>query len=270
MYYRRKILLALVGAFGNEGVEETRLRTLLFLFCRQQEKPSFHFFPCRNEHLSLQADRDLSVLTRHYRLLDHGTNRWTRRRDAPVFTLEPQDQKLLDRLLRRFRSFSNSRLVKYVESKCPSIGSRKTGARLFTIGYEGKSIDFYLNELIERKISLLCDIRKNPVSMKYGFSKRQLQKFCEKVEIAYEHISEFGIESAKRQSLNNPEDYKTLFAEYDKQLPQKKKIFKQVAALLRRHKCIALTCFEKEPQYCHRHLVSNYLQQHEGVICEHL
>ena len=32
-----------------------------------------------------------------------------------------------------------------------------------TIGYEGRSIDEYLNLLIKNNIKLLCDVRKNPI-----------------------------------------------------------------------------------------------------------
>ncbi|WP_348602891.1 DUF488 family protein [Bartonella tribocorum] len=42
----------------------------------------------------------------------------------------------------------------------------------FTIGYEGKSLENYLNCLLENNIKILCDVRKNPISRKYGFSKR--------------------------------------------------------------------------------------------------
>ncbi|WP_200885350.1 DUF488 family protein [Jejuia pallidilutea] len=52
---------------------------------------------------------------------------------------------------------------------------------LFTIGYEGISLEHYLNKLIRNNIKLLCDVRKNALSMKYGFSKSQLKNACEGV-----------------------------------------------------------------------------------------
>ena len=39
----------------------------------------------------------------------------------------------------------------------------------FTIGYEGISLETYLNKLIINDIKLLCDVRKNSLSMKYDF-----------------------------------------------------------------------------------------------------
>src|SRR5690606_17292644 len=67
----------------------------------------------------------------------------------------------------------------------------------FTIGYEGISLETYLNKLILNDVKLLVDVRKNSFSMKYGFSKSQLQNACEGVGITYTHMPELGIESAE-------------------------------------------------------------------------
>ena len=47
-------------------------------------------------------------------------------------------------------------------------------------------------------IGLLCDVRKNPLSRKFGFSKKKLKHITETVGIKYVHIPELGIESDKR------------------------------------------------------------------------
>jgi hypothetical protein len=44
MYYRRKILLALLEIFDNK-LEKISLQKLLMLVTKQQEKPDFHFVP---------------------------------------------------------------------------------------------------------------------------------------------------------------------------------------------------------------------------------
>ena len=65
----------------------------------------------------------------------------------------------------------------------------------FTIGYEGVSLEKYLNKLIINDVRLLVDVRKNSFSMKYGFSKSQLKNACESIGIAYMHMPQLGIES---------------------------------------------------------------------------
>ena len=134
---------------------------------------------------------------------------------------------------------------------------------LFTIGYEGISLEHYLNKLIKNNIKLLCDVRKNALSMKYGFSKSQLKNACEGVGINYLHIPEVGISSDKRQELNSQADYDKLFKEYiSTNLSKTTSSQKEILDLLKKYKRIALTCFEADKCQCHRtHLaeaISNF------------
>jgi uncharacterized protein (DUF488 family) len=124
---------------------------------------------------------------------------------------------------------------------------------LFTIGYEGLSLEEYLNRLIMNDIHLLIDVRKNPLSMKYGFSKTKLKSYCESIEIKYLHIPELGIESGQRQELNEQVDYDKLFGVYRKNnLSKTLSKQEEILILLGRHKRIALTCFEANIHQCHR------------------
>ena len=50
--------------------------------------------------------------------------------------------------------------------------------QLFTIGYEGISLETYINKLIINDVNVLCDVRKNAYSQKYGFSKQTLELAC--------------------------------------------------------------------------------------------
>ena len=54
------------------------------------------------------------------------------------------------------------------------------GQALFTIGYEGDSVDGCLERLIRHGVRLLCDVRRNPLIRKTGFSKGQLSSYCAK------------------------------------------------------------------------------------------
>ena len=291
MYYRRKILLCLINAFAEQGVSSLKLQKLLFLFCREQAVPSFDFIPYKYGCYSFQSARDLSVLESYYRLITKKDDKWF---TSQIFNdgLKPSEKQVFDNLLKEFKQKDEGLIVDYVYDRHPyySINSkwrmtpeqnqRKRREQealssqkelcLFTIGYEGKSIDFYLNRLIENNIALLCDVRRNPLSMKYGFSKNQLKKYCGKVDIMYEHIPKLGIASQKRKNLNSREEYQELFKGYKRELPDKKRALEQVPALLHRHKRAALTCFEKSPQECHRCCISSYLQKENNIDCQHL
>ena len=148
-----------------------------------------------------------------------------------------------------------------------------TETKLFSIGYEGKSLEHYLNQLIINDVKLLCDVRKNSLSMKYGFSKSQLKHACENVGIAFIHIPELGIVSEKRQALNSLKDYQILFKEYEKTvLVENKTHLLSVNDLLKKYKRVALTCFEATECMCHRGRVVKALanQPNWDIPIQHL
>lgn len=268
MYYRRKILLNLIAAFGNKGIDKLKLQKILFLFCQDQDRPAFAFVPYKYGYFSFQATKDLNLLAQHYKIIEARQNQWFSTINPPE--LKPEDAILVNQLTNTLKNAWDVRTEQQKPVKRLRTRIKRQSQMLFTIGYEGKSIDTYLNELIENNVSLLCDVRKNPLSMKYGFSKNQLKKYCNNLDIMYEHIPELGIASQKRQHLNNKQDYQSLFRSYRQELPKQKNGLGQVLALLQRHNRIALTCFEKEHQNCHRHCVSDYLQAENELECSHL
>lgn len=124
---------------------------------------------------------------------------------------------------------------------------------LYTIGYEGISLEEYLNRLIKNDVKVLVDVRNNPLSMKYGFSKKQLTSFCASLNIEYLHIPEVGIQSEQRQELKTQNDYDNLFEIYKNQnLMKTTSQQQQILDLLKAKKRIALTCFEANICQCHR------------------
>jgi len=91
-----------------------------------------------------------------------------------------------------------------IESKLlPCQDIKKCGHGLFTIGYEGRDIDLFLNILIKNYIDILIDVRKNPFSMKFDFTKNSLKNYLENSEIRYLHIPELGIEEEKEKSFSH-------------------------------------------------------------------
>jgi uncharacterized protein (DUF488 family) len=91
------------------------------------------------------------------------------------------------------------------------------------------------------------------LSMKYGFSKSQLKKYCASLGIDYVHIPEVGIQSDQRQELNTQSDYDKLFVIYrNKNLKETLNSQNEILGLLKQYKRIALTCFEANSCQCHR------------------
>jgi uncharacterized protein (DUF488 family) len=121
----------------------------------------------------------------------------------------------------------------------------------------------YVNRLQEAGITLLCDVRRNPLSRKRGFSKKTLAGECEKAGIAYEHLPELGIASAERKNIRTPADRVALFQQYKREtLPNAAAALSRIQAWLAdADQRVALTCFEADPAECHRHCVAEVLQK---------
>jgi len=150
-------------------------------------------------------------------------------------------------------------------SRVASARSPQSGASVHTIGYEGHTLESYLNALLQSGVRLLCDVRRNPISRKYGFSKTALARGCEGVGIRYEHLPELGISSDQRRGLDTQADYDALFAEYEQNwLPTQAPALEQVKTWVDEGERVALTCYEHLPHQCHRHCVAKKLVERFG------
>lgn len=282
LYYRRKVLLALLEAFGGR-LKPLDFQKYLFLFAASQGSKSYHFVPYKFGGFSFQSYADKSALIKYGYLKD--SDEWVLTRKQKTFTdsLSEEDQNLLKSLTKNFSTINGTQLVKYIYKKYPFYAINSTiaakvlspkeleavkaakpqgrGKTIFTIGYEGRTIEEYINKLIENDVRVLCDVRKNPLSRKFGFSKNQLRDLIGKVGIEYLHIPELGIESKYRKNLNDISDYKKLFREYKKStLPKNQNQLTHLEELLEKKKRVAITCFEAESHMCHRSCVSEALE----------
>ena len=293
MYYRRKVLLALIEKSDNKRIGKLNLQKLLFLFCQKQDKQIYDFIPYHYGCFSFQANKDLTLLSSFYNLVKNDKKEWKLITNDNYFDqLKNTDATLLRELLKTEEIDNPSKLISRIYRKYPyyaikskrdlssderqlinkereKIKSNKDSV-LFTIGYEGISLDAYLNKLVKNNISLLCDVRKKPLSMKYGFSKKQLQNYCNNLGIRYVHIPNLGIENYLRKDLTDKESYKKLFTSYKIGLNKKTAEIIRVHELLKKYKRIALTCFEKDHTFCHRESLSIRINNDYNIPVSHL
>lgn len=100
-------------------------------------------------------------------------------------------------------------------------------------------------------------VASSPQLFKYGFSKRTLARACEGVGIRYGHLPELGIESRRRKGLKTPSDFEALLSAYKRSiLPKEEAALPTIRAWLRSGDAVALTCFERDAEQCHRHCVA--------------
>jgi len=83
------------------------------------------------------------------------------------------------------------------------------------------------------------------------------------------HFPELGIDSDKRQHLNDQKDYDKLFLFYVSDTLKKETVMKEeLLSLLNTNKRIALTCFEANVNQCHRKPLAESISCMPGFSAE--
>lgn len=278
--YRQKTLLGLLKAFKGR-LPRRDFQKYLFLFTQEFEKqPSFEFVPYKYGCFSFQSYADKRRLVEIGALVDDED--WRLSRDYSGGDLF--DDEAFDRFYRKYSAIKGDDLVQDVYRRYPyyaikseiadrlmddeeiavikSARPKMVKPCFFTIGYEASSFEGYLNRLIQNNVKTLVDVRRNPLSRKYGFSKKTLSETVEKLGIEYIHIPQLGISSDQRQELNTQADYDRLFASYEKnELKKNKAALNQLFEIFKDRKRVAITCFEAHVCMCHRGRVAKALQQ---------
>lgn len=267
-------MLALLQTF-EDRLGETRFQTLLLLFAQKQERPDYHFVPYKYGCYSFQAAADISTMQKYGQV--RVSNKGIDKTDPVdyVSQLKEKDRSALLQLYRVHGKMNCKDLMKHTYTHYPyfaihseiakrflntdtlkKVAACKPSASktiLYTIGYEGISLEQYLNKLIGKDVKVLVDVRNKPRSMKFGFTKGQLLNACSSVGIQYVHFPEVGIVSEQRQELAAQADYDKLFARYRKEtLPHTVSTQEKILQLLKEKQRIALTCFEANICQCHR------------------
>ena len=279
MNYRQKTLIGLLSVFGG-CLPRLDFQKYLFLYTQEfQKEPDFEFVPYKFGCFSFQSYADRRRLIELAALSD--TDEWQLQKGVEIEKALFVEDKF-DIFYEQYSRLKGNELVQHVYRRYPyyainsSIASSlmdaaelKTilaakptddGPRLFTIGYEGSSFEGYLNRLIRNNVQTLVDVRRNPLSRKYGFSKKTLSDTVQKMGIEYIHLPELGIASDKRQELNTQADYDRLFDAYEKNdLKKNKAALQQLFSIFLDRRRVAITCFEAHVCMCHRGRVANAL-----------
>jgi hypothetical protein len=274
-------MLALLYSFGG-SLSRIDFQKLLFLYCQELDGlPPYEFIPYQYGPFSFTSyddrrkliARGLLANSQDWTLTDEGKQVGRQERNTRTVGFARQHKRrgnaLVAETYRRFPYYAiNSKMMSDVSSIDESIPAIVDSTRpmtkagsLLTIGYQNRTLDGYLNALILSGATVLCDVRRNPISRKYGFSKRTLAHSCQSVGIRYEHMRELGIPSTRRRQLDLQSDYDALFSEYrTESLPYRSSEISTILSWLESGESVTLTCFERIPIQCHRHCVAEAVE----------
>jgi hypothetical protein len=271
---RQKLLLAMLDS-QEERIAGDNFQNLLFLYTREFEQvPSYDFVPCEEGRFSFTVRADAGQLLSRGLLLREGAEWVAARVGRELARGLPglaHRTAYFNECYRDLRGAELTAKVNAVRVDEPR-ALESVAPGLWTIGYEGKSLERYLNQLLQAGITLLCDVRRNAFSRKYGFSKSTLKAACECMGIRYEHLPALGIASERRRALAGVRDHELLFMDYvQRDLPQQHKLLALIEGWVKEEaQRVALTCFESDPLQCHRHCLADFMTRETGLVHIHL
>lgn len=285
MFYRRKVILALLEKIGGTTTAKC-MQKYLFIFTREQTSGEaiYDFLPYKYGCFSFVANNDIHYLEHKgfLTISDEGgvDKRYTLTTNSNIYSqLNMFDQMTVTAVANGFGNLPEVELIAYTYRRWPQTAinskikytildadelakveafrqrfeAQRANPALMTLGYEGISIEKYIYQLITNGVKVLCDVRKNAYSQKYGFMKETLKKACEAVGIIYIHVPQLGIESDKRKSLSTQADYDALFDEFEQTtLVENRQYLFWLKDLVEKYRRVCLLCFERDPRQCHR------------------
>ena len=134
--------------------------------------------------------------------------------------------------------------------------------KLFTIGFTKKSAEDFFNRIKNAGVLRVVDVRLNNTSQIAGFAKgSDLPYFLKTIAgIEYIHVPDFA---PTQEILDDFKKKKGPWAEYERRyrdLLSKRKIADKAPEILKDKDC--LLCSENTPEYCHRRLLAEHIQEH--------
>lgn len=140
--------------------------------------------------------------------------------------------------------------------------------RLATIGYEGSTIEDFLATLQAAGVTTLLDVREFAGSRRKGFAKTALRQHLAGIGIEYRHEPALGSPRDIRHRLREDGRHDRFFRDFDRHLATQQPLLKHLARELTG--AVALLCYERNYQECHRRSVATALAEITGLKPRHL
>ena len=285
MLTRQKVLLLMLK-FAAKPVDRITLMKWSFLLrheCESEGGSTFYdFVPYKYGPFSFALFQEMRKLEEQSYVCLEGPHSWKLSSELSMTTTGVSDSVKRDvkAVIKEFSQDSRDELLDYVYQRYPDytvnselkkLASRPTAEpAVYTAGYEGVSVDSFLNLLVKTGIERLIDVRCNPISRRYGFHKSTLNRLTHDLGIAYSHFPELGIDSEKRRRFPQDEDRQDLFDEYQETTLTHQVDTIDLVSQLVREKPSVLVCMEAEPECCHRSRLAKPVADLTGLPIIHL
>ncbi|ATG36334.1 hypothetical protein PhaeoP23_02209 [Phaeobacter piscinae] len=128
---------------------------------------------------------------------------------------------------------------------------------LYTIGYEGSSVDDLIATLQALNIEVLADVRELPLSRKKGLSKNKLAERLTDVGIQYVHFRSLGDPKAGRDAAKagDFDKFERVFLAHLN--TESAQLSLQELLKIAKGKKTCMMCFERCAVHCHRSYIAD-------------
>jgi uncharacterized protein (DUF488 family) len=284
--HRQKALLMMLQQVGGTASSLQMMKWAFLLSCETPShggKTFYQFIPYRYGPYSFTLNQETDSLIRNGFLEKEPDNHWklTSLGEKLDITLPNDVSKDICQISKIYGELSGQKLTNLIYDKYSwfTINSDLPGRRkekrpvaetsIYTAGYEGKTVDEFLNLLMGSGISRLIDVRYNPISRRYGFHKSTLLRLCSSLGIDYQHLPGLGIPGSERENLGSDNQYTSLFESYRYSLSSRGNDLTNVSRLLMSAPSV-LVCMEANPKLCHRNVLAQHLATLINMPIKHL
>lgn len=125
---------------------------------------------------------------------------------------------------------------------------------ILSLGYEGRSVEDFVEVLASHRVEVLVDVRLTPLSRRKGFSKTALSDALAGAGIDYRHEPELGNPKENREGFRIGD--RAAYERYVRQLKNGAAHRYRATLELAAERRIALMCFEREHRACHRSCIT--------------
>jgi uncharacterized protein (DUF488 family) len=138
-----------------------------------------------------------------------------------------------------------TRISIYIHWRCDVEKKKQDGIVVWNIGYQGRSLEEFIQVLRDAGVTMLVDLREKPFSRIKGFSRNVLRAALARAGIAYKGMG------ANLGGLTCTPDLW-------------KQGCQELARLTESH-AVAIMCMERDASKCHRRKLVEILQSEHGI-----
>ena len=137
---------------------------------------------------------------------------------------------------------------------------------LFTVGYQGATVERLVETLAAADVSILIDTRETPMSRRPEFRRKSLEATLSDAGVRYLSVPALGAPKLLRAQVGDWD----VFAEgYRERLNLVREELGRILPLVAAERA-CLLCFEADPGACHRSLLAHEIQGLLDVDAVHL